>query len=234
MKRTACLAFALAAASAHAGDFSTIGNLTQEEFRRVAQDLGAAVSYKGVTPATPLGVLGFDLAVVLTSTSVENSGLFGLAGAGSQSELTIPKLHIYKGLFAGLDIGAFVGSMPDLAGNVFGADLRYAFLDDTLTTPALAVRISGTTTNGLGGVDVATAAVDVMVSKRFTALTPYVGAGGVRVKADPGAAGLSGESFKKGRAFAGLNLNLAFLNVASEVEKLGDNTSLSAKLGWRF
>jgi hypothetical protein len=31
-----------------------------------------------------------------------------------------------------------------------------------------------------------------------------------------------------------VNVNLAFINFAFEVEKLGDNTSLSAKLGWRF
>jgi len=29
-------------------------------------------------------------------------------------------------------------------------------------------------------------------------------------------------------------VNLAVLNVAFEAEKMGDNTSLSAKLGWRF
>ena len=34
--------------------------------------------------------------------------------------------------------------------------------------------------------------------------------------------------------FGGLNVNLAALNIAFEAQKMGDNVSLSAKLGWRF
>ena len=219
---------------AMAGDFTSLGNLAQDEFRRVSEDLGAAAAYKGVTPATPLGLVGFDVGIELTSTKIENSSLFGLAGAGSQSELLVPKLHIYKGLLANLDIGAFIGGMPDLSGALYGADLRWAFIDDTLTMPAMAVRLSGTMTNSLGGVDVATVGIDLMISKKFAMVTPYGGIGAVRVQAKPDAAGLSEEKFNMSRVFAGLNVNLAVMNIAFEAEKMGDNTSLSAKLGWRF
>ena len=41
-------------------------------------------------------------------------------------------------------------------------------------------------------------------------------------------------SFNKGRVFAGLNVNLIGANLALEAEKMGGNTSLSAKLGLRF
>ncbi len=233
MKALIATAAVLIATSSHAGDFTRLGDLTQDEFRRLSEDLGAAASYKGVTPATPLGLLGFDLGLEITSTKVENSNLFGIAGVGSQSEITIPKLHIYKGLMAGLDIGAFIGGMPDLEGTLYGADLRYAFVDDTLTTPAVAVRVSGTMTNGLA-VDVSTVALDLMVSKKFTLVTPYVGAGAVRVQTEAAGTGLSEEKFNKSRVFTGVNANFGVINVAVEAEKMGDNTSLSAKLGWRF
>ncbi|QJR16935.1 hypothetical protein [Usitatibacter palustris] len=232
MHRWLAVPMFLAASSAAAGDFSSITNLTQDQFRRLSEDLGAAAAYKGVAPATPLGLVGFDLGFVLTSTNVENSSLFALAGEGSQSEILVPKLQIHKGLMAGLDIGAFIGAMPDLGATVYGADLSWAFVDDTLTTPAVAARVSGSITNGLG-IDVATVALDAMISKKFAMVTPYVGAGVVRVqsKAD---GGFSEEKFNQGRVFAGLNVNLSVINLAFEAEKMGDNTSLSAKLGWRF
>jgi hypothetical protein len=219
---------------AAAADFPTIGSLAQDEFRRVSEDLGAAFSYKGVTPATPLGVLGFDVGVEVTDTKLENSRLFALAGAGDQSHVVVPKLHIYKGLFGGLDIGAFVGAAPDVDATLFGADLRYAVLDDGLTTPAVGLRLSGTQASGLGDLRVITAALDLMVSKKFTLVTPYAGAGVVRTQTSVRGSSLADEKFNKSRVFGGVNVNLVAVNLAFEAEKMGDNTSLSAKIGWRF
>ena len=234
IKHLAPLALLAGVVSAHAADFTSIGSLAQDEFRRLSQDLGAAISYKGVTPATPLGVIGFDVGVEVTDTKIEDSSLFSRAGAGSPSHLIVPKLHVYKGLLGGLDIGAFVGGTTQVSATVFGADLRYALLDDTLTTPAVALRISGTKASGLGDLSLSTAALDVMASKRFTALTPYVGAGTVRVQSKARGTGLAEERFNKSRVFGGLNVNLIGVNFAFEAEKMGANTSLSAKVGLRF
>jgi hypothetical protein len=228
------LAMALALPPAvQAGGLGSLATLAQSEFRALAEDLGAAAAYKGVTPATPLGLTGFDIGVELSSTSVENSRLLGLAGAGSQSEITVPKLHVYKGLPWGLDLGAFVAGMPDLSGSLYGVDARWALVDDSGAVPAVALRASGTRTSGLGA-DLATLALDVVVSKKFALATPYAGGGMVRISADPGIAGLAEETFSRGRTFVGLNVNLAVINVAVEAERMGSNTTLSAKLGWRF
>ena len=225
---------ALAALPCGAADFGDIGALVQGEFRGLSRDLGAAFAYKGVTPATALGPLGFDIGIEVTDTRLENSSLFALAGAGRQSRLTIPKIHIHKGLFGGLDVGAFVAGTPDIDARLYGADLRYTFIDDSLTTPAVGLRISATRADGLDPLKVSTAAVDLMVSKRFTLLTPYVGAGTVRVRSSAEGVGLARERIDESRVFGGLNLNLVALNLAFEAEKMGDNVSLSAKLGWRF
>jgi hypothetical protein len=219
---------------ATAADFPSIGSLTQDEFHAISQDLGAAFSYKGVTPATPLGILGFDIGLELTDTKMENSRLFALAGAGDQSHITVPKLHIYKGLWGGFDIGAFIAGAPDVSATLFGADLRLALLDDKLTTPAIGVRLSGTRATGMGDLNVSTAALDLMVSKKFTAITPYAGVGTVRVQSSVNGSTLSKESFNQSRVFGGVNVNLVAVNLAFEAEKMGDNTSLSAKIGWRF
>jgi hypothetical protein len=234
--RRAIAAAAAAACTlpAHAGEFTAIRALSQAEFHRLAEDLGAAFAYKGVTPAAPLGPVGFDVGVEVTGTRMENSSLFALAGAGSHSQLVIPKLHVTKGLFGGLDIGAFAGGTGDVGAALFGAELRYAILDDTLAMPAVAVRLSGTRATGLGDLKIGTAAADVMVSKTFVALTPYAGAGVARVQAKVSGGTLATETFNKGRVFGGLNVNLVGANFALEAEKMGGNTSLSAKVGLRF
>jgi hypothetical protein len=171
----------LAALPIQAADFSTIGTLSQDEFHRISQDLGAAFSYKGVTPATPLGIAGFDVSASL-----------------------------------------------------FGAELRYALMDDGIAAPALGVRLSGTRAGGLGDLKLNTAAVDLVVSKKITALTPYAGAGMVRVQSSVNGSGLAEERFNKGRVFGGVDINLLAVNLAFEAEKMGGNTSLTAKVGWRF
>jgi hypothetical protein len=234
IKRLLPLAIAASAWTAHAADFPSIGTLTQDEFLRISRDLGAVGAYKGVTPATPLGVLGFDVGLEVTDTRLESSDVFARAGAGSRSHLTVPKLHVYKGLFGGLDIGAFVGGAPQVNAALYGADLRYAIVDDGLASPAVAVRHAGTTTGGTGDLSVSTVSLDVMASKKFTALTPYAGAGVVRVFSQVHGTGLEDVSFNKGRVFGGLNLNLIGANLALEAERMGGNTSLSAKVGVRF
>jgi hypothetical protein len=234
--RIACLLAAAGctlAGSAAAADFS-VGSLSQDDLRGLSRDLGAAMSYKGVTPGTALGASGFDIGIEATDTRLENSTAFARAGVGSRSNLVVPKLHVNKGLVGGLDIGAFVGGSTEINATVIGADLRYAVIDDTLTSPALAVRISGTRLNGTGDLRLATAAADLMVSKAFTLLTPYIGAGAVRVEAQAHNTSLAQQNFSRGRVFGGVNLNLVGANLAIEAEKMGDNTSLSAKVGIRF
>ena len=234
MKRLFAAYLLAASLPAVAADLPNLGALSQSQFRLLSEDLGAALSYKGVTPATTLGPWGFDVGLELSATDVKNSDIFKLAGNGSTDSLFVPKLHIYKGLWAGFDLGGFVAGAPDVDATLWGLDLRYAFIEDTLTTPAMAIRVSGTRTTDISKLRVSTFAGDLMLSKKFVLATPYIGAGVVRVQSSPGVSALSEETFNKGRYFGGVNVNLAVINLAFEAERLGDNTTLSAKVGWRF
>jgi hypothetical protein len=234
MKRLLCSLLAGIALPVAAADFSSIGSLAQGEFRKVSEDMGAAFSYKGVTPATPLGLTGFDVGIEVTSTQIENSSLFAKAGAGSISDVLVPKVHVHKGLWGGVDIGVFVAGSSQVEATLWGGELRYAIMDDGIATPAVGLRLSGSKATGTGDLNFATGAFDVVVSKRFVLLTPYGGGGVVRVHSSVRGSPLAEERFNKGRYFAGVNLNLVAANLAFEAEKMGENTSLSAKLGFRF
>jgi hypothetical protein len=222
------------AAGAQAGDLNSIGSLTQDQFKSLSKDLGAIVSYKGVTPATPLGLVGIDMGVELTSTKLEHKGIFTQAGGSSNSSVIVPKLHVHKGLPGGLDIGGFVSKVDDANISLLGLEARYALVDDGLTTPAVGLRVAGTRENGVSQIDLSTLSFDVMVSKKLTLITPFAGVGTVKVKSQPNVAGLAEEKFNSSRVFIGVNANFALMNIAVEAEKQGDNTSISAKAGFRF
>ncbi len=234
MKRSLLGALLAAVSLPAAADLTNLGGLTQDQFRKLSEDLGAALSYKGVTPATSLGPWGFDLGVELTTTDMRNSDVFKAAGSGSVDRLFVPKVHLHKGLWTGSDIGGFYGGSSEIGGSLWGASLRQNFVEDTATTPAFAGRLSGTRTTDLGSLRVYSLAADLMLSKRLAIATPYVGAGIVRVESKASGTGLETETFNQGRFFGGLNVNLAVVNLAVEAERMGSNTSLSAKFGWRF
>jgi len=226
----------LAAPARAANDLDNIGALTQPQFRLLSEDLGAALSYKPVLPAEPLGVVGFDIGLELTVVNLENSGVFDVATlTGAPSTLVIPKVHVHKGLPFGIDIGAFLATVPDSNINNWGAELRYAILKGGAATPAVAVRASYTALEGVDELKLNTTGLDISISKGFTFLTPYAGIGTVWVNSSPqGIATLTEEEFSLTKYFVGLNMNFAFINVAFEGDKTGDTSSYSAKLGWRF
>jgi len=232
LKNTLLAATLVAASLPAAADLTNLNALTQDQFRKLSEDLGAAFSYKGVTPATSLGPWGFDLGVELTTTDMRNSDIFRIAGSGSVDRLFVPKVHINKGLWTGSDIGGFYGGSSEIGGSLWGASLRQAFIEDTATSPAFAGRLSGTRTTDLGSLKVYSLAADLMLSKRLAIVTPYVGAGIVRVESK--ATGFETVTNNEGRYFGGVNVNLGIVNLAAEAERLGSNTSLSAKVGWRF
>lgn len=229
----ACAA-ALLPLAAQAGDLGQIGGLAQGQFRALSEDIGAAASYKGLTPAATLGALGVDAGLELSQTRIENTNVFARAGAGSVSNLYTTKLHVSKGLPFGVDLGAFVGKMSGLDGQLIGAEARYSLVDEGMATPGFALRASGSRLSGVDRLSLSTVALDAMIAKKLALVTPYAGAGSVRVTARADAPGLREERFNRGRVFVGVNANLLLANIAVEAEQVGDNSSISAKVGFRF
>lgn len=234
MKALIVVLASLACLPARAGDLPSLSTLSQGEFRQLTEDLGAAFSYKGLAPATALGPLGFDVGVGLSATDLRHGGLLARAGNGDPDAIVVPKVQVSKGLPFGLDLGAFVGLASNVDTVLVGGDLRYTLVDDRLALPAVGLRVSGTRLGEVGGLRVSTAAADLLVSKRLAVVTPFAGAGVVRVRSRYAGDALAAETLTRNRFFVGLNVNLVLLNVAAEAEKQGDNSTFSVKAGWRF
>jgi len=219
-----------------AANISTLQNLGQTGFKSFSEDLGAALSYKAVIPAEPLGVTGFDLGLEVTSTEMKNSSLWSTAtgGGSTLSSLIVPKLHVHKGLPFNIDVGAFYSAVPTTNIKLYGGELRYAILEGGTASPAVAIRGAMTKLTGVEQLSFGTKSLDVSISKGFAMLTPYAGVGTVWVDSTPNVAPLVKESFRQNKVFAGANLNFGLVNLAFEYDKTGSAASYTAKLGFRF
>lgn len=217
------------------GDIDTLGDLAQSEFRLLSEDLGAALSYKALAPAEPLGITGFDIGIEATATDMEHSALFDKASSGSGfSTLPVAKLHLHKGLPFNFDVGAFLSTAPDSNIRLFGAELRYAFLEGGVAMPAIAVRGTYTRLTGVDQLDLDTRGLELTISKGFAMLTPYAGIGRVWTTSAPGVALLAEEDFSQDKYYVGANLNFGLMNLAVEGDKTGDAASYGLKLGLRW
>lgn len=237
MKKLLVLTTALVIAQPALAGNITIANLaSQTDFRNVSEDLGSALSYKGVVPAESMGVTGFDLGVEVTQTKLAQSAALWNTLTGSNFDnLYVPKLHVTKGLPLNIDIGAFYSAVPTTDIKLMGGELRWAFMEGSTTMPAVAVRGALTKLSGVNQLALDTKSVDVSISKGIAMLTPYAGIGQVWTNSTPDAAtGFTAESFSKSKMFAGANLNLGFTNLAIEIDKTGAAKSTSIKLGFRF
>ena len=220
-----------------AADIDKIQTLSQDDFHKLSQDLGAALSYKPLTPTAPLGITGFDMGLAVTATSIKNSDVLQRAGAGDHSTLPVPSLRLNKGLPLDIDIGVMVGAVPGTNVRLYGGELRYAIVSGGAAVPAIGIRGSYTKLTGVDQLDFSTKGVDLSISKGFLMFTPYAGVGKVWVASTPKdlpAPGPSKESLSLNKVFVGFNLNFGLTNLAFEGDRTGEATSYGAKLGFRF
>ena len=217
-----------------ASNIDNLQALSQPEFRLLSEDLGAALSYKPLTPTTPLGLTGFDVGIAVTDTKLENSAVFAKAGADI-SNAAVPSLRVHKGLPFGIDVGVMVGAVPSTNIKLYGGELRYAIVPGGAAMPAIGVRGSYTKLTGVDQLDFDTKGLDLSISKGFLMFTPYAGVGKVWASSTPnGIPALSKESLSLSKVFVGINMNFGLTNLAFEGDRTGKATSYGAKLGFRF
>jgi len=231
------LCAAVLALPSYAANLDSLVNVGgQANFRLLSEDLGAGLSYKAILPAASLGVTGFDIGIEASIIRLEHPAIFGDAVSGETSDtLVLPKVHVHKGLPFGFDVGASYAALPDSNIRLWGAELRYALVEGGPVTPAVALRGSYSTLEGVSQLKLTTTGVDVSVSKGFALFTPYAGVGKVWVRSTPETStGLAEEDFNLNKIFVGANLNLGVANIAVEGDKTGDTTSYGIKFGWRF
>jgi hypothetical protein len=239
MKRTlfsAALLLLGAPAFATGFDINGLQNLSQNEFHDLAQDLGAAFSYKPMAPAEALGPLGFDIGLALTGTRLVNTPVLQKAVDNSTvySTLPAPSIRAIKGLPYNVDIGAFYTRVPSSSVNLYGAEIKWAFLPGDIALPAVAARATVTRLNGVSQLGFESYSADVSISKGFVFVTPYLGAGAVRSNSTTDGLPLKQVNLTQGKVFGGASFGLGLANLDLEADSTGGIHSYSAKVGIRF
>lgn len=237
--RLATLAFALAAAAAspaRAADFNAIGTLSQAEFRALAEDIGAAVSYKGMIPSEGLGITGFDLGLSVGATEVANRATLIKAANGADVPKAVPLVGVraVKGLPFDIDVGAVLMTLPDTNVRAAGGELRWAFIGGNAVLPAVALRASVMNLTGVDQLKMRATSVDLSISKGVLFLTPYAGVGRVQIDSSAPNTALAREKFQMDKVFAGVNIAFVPMALVIEADKTGDATSYGVKLAIRW
>lgn len=218
-----------------ADDLDAIGSLSQQQFLSLSKDLAAGISYKGVQPAEPYGIIGFDVGVGVSTLRIENSDAWGAASGDASSNLPLTRISVNKGLPLGFDVGAFLAKAPGSNVDVVGAQLRYALIEGGVAMPAVGLRAAMSRLNGVDDLDLDTRSLDLSISKGLGPVTPYAGIGRVWSEATPDAAtGLAAEDFAQTKKFIGARFSLLALQFSVEADQTGDAETYSLKLGFGF
>lgn len=202
--------------------------MTQSTFRDFSKEFAVATSFKPLSPAEPLGILGFDVGVEITAVNISDRvWKNAVRDNDAPSYIFIPKIRVLKGLPLGFDIGAYYSQVPDTNIKLYGGEIKYSILEGSTVTPAIALRGNYTQLSGVSELDFKTYGVDASISKGFLMLTPYGGVGLNRFESIPrgyaSAAFPSGLSLKEERktyykAFVGARLTIVLLSITGEIE----------------
>jgi len=219
-----------------ASDF-TLDGFLQPQFETLSKDLTAALSYKSIAPAEPLGLTGFDVGVQVSATRIKSAEIWNDATGDNIDYLPMARLSVQKGLPFGIDVGVTYTAIPTTDVSLWGAEVKYAILEGGVATPAVAIRGSYSKLNGVEELDFESKGVDLSISKGLVNLTPYAGIGHVWSDSTPHAdpvLGLRAVSQSEMKYFAGVNINVLIGDIAIEWDRTGDNDTLSTRLGFRF
>lgn len=222
------------AGTAYANNISAVGSMSQPQFQNLTQDLGAALSYKDMMPAAPLGITGFDIGVTGVDTRFAHPTAWQEATGSSSNNVFVPSIQAQKGLPFGFDAGLTYSAVPGSNVRVIGGDLSYAIIGGGLLSPALTIRGTYTKMLGVGDMGLNTRSVELCLSKGFVFITPYIGVGRVRTVGTPQPGTLSAVSLYNNKAYVGADINLGLINLDLEADRMAGSTSYGANIGWRL
>lgn len=242
MKRilTLLLLSTLFAAPALAGkyDFAIPAELGNDTFKTLVKEAGAVVAYRGVAPAEPGGLTGFDIGVETSFVKVDED-IWSTVVSDVPSYLPVPRVHVRKGLPFGIDLGASYTMVPDSNIKVIGGEIQYAIMDGSAALPALALRGHYSTLLGVDDLDLEVYGGDLVLSKGFLFLTPYIGAGVLQTEGEykgntTQTELLKDQSETTQRIFGGVQIAMALLRITLDAEYADEVPVYTAKLslGW--
>jgi len=206
-----------------AGNNIGIGGIPdQATYDALVDEFAAMSAYNPLSPAEPLGITGFEAGLAVSSYSIDTAIWDKAVADGSApSHLPVPRLLVRKGLPFGIDIGASYAAVPGSNIKNLGGEVRWAFLEGSTVTPAVAVIGHASKLSGVPDFDLSTYGVDVGISKGFPVLTPYAAVGQIWYKGSQSVTGLTFQDrdTSETRYYAGVQFGfLPFLSLTAQAD----------------
>ena len=207
-----------------AADWGIRPDAPEEDFQEFHRRFSSAVYHYPRHGAAPLGLIGFDVYADAAFDSEFGDEEFVdtvLDDDPTGGVLSVIRVGARKGLPAGIDIGVAYGRVLESDLELISGDLQWAILEGGALSPALSLRLTGTRTLGSETYDLDQYGAEILLSKGFAVLTPFVGAGVVRSEGslDTGLGRTLDESDTQGVLYGGITLNLLLPKITVEVEK---------------
>jgi len=201
--------------------------LTQNEFKDLSDELGLSLSYNMLGPARSLGLLGFEIGGALSFANINQGADYWKKVTQDHNPpdyLIIPRLVIRKGLPLGIDVGLSYLKVPNTNISLIGGEIKFVFLKDGITTPAIGLRAAYSSLIGVDRLSMQVVDVSLAVSKKFLILEPYAGISEVFIVSKPTNIPLSlsptvylkNENLSNTKGTIGLQLNFGIARFALE------------------
>ena len=192
------------------------------------EDLAAVVALQGGGDGLGMGASGFDFGVTANSIKLEHRAGNLACACDAQGACCCPRSTVSA---AEAD-RSYLTERRRTATSTSGREAHFGLVPEDATTP---VSLRGTFNRlSVERLDFDSKGLELTVSKRFGAFTPYLGGGQVWIRSDPDPALFQREHFTAEKFYAGINLALGRTNLAFEGDETGDVRSYSAKLTCRF
>jgi hypothetical protein len=191
--------------------------------------------------AAPLGLVGFEVwADAAVDQDFDDQSWSGLVLAGDLPAglLTVGRVGVRKGLPGGIDLGASYGRALGSDVELAAVELSWAVLDGGAVSPAFGLRAVAARTLSDDPYELEQYGVEALLSKGFTVLTPYVGAGayhseGSLARSEAAGGGRLDTDESRGYLLAGATLNLLLPKLTVEVEQ-GETFQAALRVAFGF
>jgi hypothetical protein len=165
--------------------FDLHAELTKEQFRTFAAEAGQLSQFRTLSSADVLGRHELDLSLAMTHSYIDDGrGAWNNTMSHPEAdhylgeEVSIPQFIVRVGVAERLDVEAFVTFDPRSNYGFIGLGTKAALLQQEHGAPvSLAIRPSLSTLVGPAEVGLASLSAELLVSRRFYHLAPFVGLG---------------------------------------------------------
>lgn len=223
------LALGMAPGASHAWEVD--GDATRMQLEAFHQSFGVASHLFPRHKAEPLGWTGFE--VWVDTSFLPDYAEPAVTGSLPADGLAASRVGIRKGLPKGITVGVAAGRAGDL--DLLDGELEWAILRGAVTKPALAARLTVGRAEGADVYELSRWGAELMLSKGFGPLTPFVSVGVVRSEADfrPAAAAAFASRETQEVLAAGVTFSLLLPRVTVSVEQ-GEELQAAVRLSFGF